>query len=119
MIISERTILATGETSSETRCFISSLEKDALLQLTIMREHWKIENNLHWQLDVSFREDDTKINKNQSLNISLLRKMAMPILKEFIYKKGASMKKKMLATALKPDIRKKLIQFAILFYAKS
>lgn len=119
VIISERTILATGETSSETRCFISSLEKDALLQLTIMREHWKIENNLHWQLDVSFREDDTKINKNQSLNISLLRKMAMPILKEFIYKKGASMKKKMLAAALKPDIRKKLIQFAILFYAKS
>lgn len=119
VITHERTVLATGETSSETRCFISSLEKDAPLQLTIMREHWKIENNLHWQLDVSFNEDDAKMNKNQSQNISLLRKLAMPVLKEFTYKKGTSMKKKMMAAAIKPDIRAKLIQFAILFYSKS
>lgn len=119
VITHERTILTTGETSLETRCFISSLEKDALLQLTVMREHWKIENNLHWQLDVSFNEDDAKMNKNQSQNISLLRKLAMPVLKEFTYKKGASMKKKMMAAALKPDIREMLIRFAVLFYSKS
>lgn len=115
-ITTKRTILATGETSTETRCFISSLEKDALTQLHIIRSHWKIENNLHWQLDVSFHEDDTKMNKNQLLNIALLRKMAMPVLKAFTYKKGASMKKKMLAAALKPKIKNMILQQAIDLY---
>lgn len=113
---SERTIVATGETSIDTRCFISSLQKDALSQLQMMRSHWNIENNLHWQLDISFREDDTRMNKNQLLNLSLLRKMAMPVLKAFTYKKGASMKKKMLAAALKPTIKDKLMAFALKFY---
>jgi predicted transposase YbfD/YdcC len=78
---------AAGESTTETRYFISSLEKDALKQLDIMRIHWKIENNLHWQRDVSFNEDDAKMKKNQLLNIAVLRKMAMPVLKAFTYKK--------------------------------
>lgn len=109
----ERTVLATGETTKETRCFISSLEKDAPAQLNIIRDHWKIENNLHWQLDVSFHEDDTRMNKNQLLNLAILRKMAMPVLKDFTYKKGASIKKKMLAAALKPKVKKLLVQQAM------
>jgi predicted transposase YbfD/YdcC len=87
-ITSQRTILATGETAAETRCFISSLEKDTLNQLNIIRKHGKIENNLHGRLDVSFKEDDTKMKKNQLPNIAALRKMAMPVLKAFTYKKG-------------------------------
>lgn len=118
-ITSQRTILSTGEVSTETRCFISSLEKDAITQLHIMRAHWKIENNLHWQLDVSFAEDDTRMKKNQLLNLSRLKKMGMPVLKGFEYKKGASMKKKMLAAALKPQVKEKLIKQAISFYEKS
>lgn len=114
-----RTILATGETSTETRCFISSLEKDALTQLHIIRKHWSIENNLHWQLDVSFNEDDTKMKKNQLLNIAILRKMAMPVLKAFVYKKGASMKKKMLAAALKPKVKEQIIKTAMELYKKA
>lgn len=118
-ITCERTVLATGETTTETRCFISSLEKDALTQLNIIRRHWKIENNLHWQLDVTFNEDDTKMKKNQILNLGILRKMAMPVIKGFTYKKGASMKKKMLAAALKPKIKEELIKTAMEFYRKS
>lgn len=117
-ITSERTVLATGETTTETRCFISSLEKNAVQQLNIIRDHWKIENNLHWQLDVTFGEDGTKMKKNQLLNLSLLRKMAMPVLKEFTYKKGASMKKKMLAAALKQEVKKKIMECAIEFYKR-
>lgn len=115
-ITTERTLLSTGETSVETRCFISSLEKDAVRQLHIIRDHWKIENNLHWQLDVSFAEDLTKMKKNQLLGIGLRRKLAMPVIKTFTYKKGASMKKKMLAAALKPQIKEQIITHALSFY---
>lgn len=118
-ITSQRTILSTGETTTETRCFISSLEKDAPMQLNIIRNHWKIENNLHWQLDVSFNEDETKMKKNQVLNLAILRKMAMPVLKAFTYKKGASLKKKMLAAALKPNIKKEIMKKAMVLYQKS
>jgi predicted transposase YbfD/YdcC len=98
--------------AAETRCFISSLEKDALNQLNIMCKNCKIENNLRWQLDVSFMEDDAKMKKNQLPKIAVLRKMAMPVLKAFTYKKGASMKKKMLAAALKPNVKKEILQTA-------
>jgi predicted transposase YbfD/YdcC len=118
-VTSYRTVLATGESSSETRCFISSLPMNALEQMRILREHWKIENNLHWQLDVTYGEDLTKMNKNQLLNISLLRKLTMPILREFPYKKGASLKRKMFAASLKPKVKSQLIQFAVHFYDKS
>ena len=40
----------------------------------------------------------------------------MPVIKAFTYKKGASIKKKILAAALKPDIKRKLVEFALEFY---
>ena len=89
------------------------------MQLNIIRNHWKIENNLHWQLDVSFNEDETKMKKNQVLNLAILRKMAMPVLKAFTYKKGASLKKKMLAAALKPNIKKEIMKKAMVLYQTS
>lgn len=113
----ERTDLNTGKTSVETRCFISSTDKDAEKQMRWLREHWLIENHLHWHLDVSFGEDRCRMNKTQSKNFSLLRKLAMPVLKSFEYKKNASMKKKMLAAALKLEVRKKLILHALDFYS--
>lgn len=115
----ERTELSTGKTSVETRCFISSTEMDAEKQMRWLREHWLIENHLHWHLDVSFGEDGCRMNKTQSKNLSLLRKLALPVLKSFEYKKNASMKKKMLAAALKPEVRKKLILHALDFYSVS
>ena len=118
-ITSQRKILATGETSTETKCFISSLEKDALNLLNIIHRHWKIENNLHWQLDMAFNEDDTKMKKNQLLNIDILRKMAMPVLKAFTYKKRTSMKKKMLKAALKPKVKTQIVLEAMELYQKS
>jgi hypothetical protein len=60
--------LAKGETATETRCFISSLEKDALNKLNIIRKHWKIENNLHWQ--PTARKKDTKLTLYQRIYYS-------------------------------------------------
>jgi predicted transposase YbfD/YdcC len=51
-----------GKVSTERRYYISSLTgNDAPAMLERIRSHWSVENNLHWQLDVSFREDEKRI----------------------------------------------------------
>lgn len=115
-VISERTELKTGKTSTEERCFISSLPMDAHVQMDIMRNHWKIENNLHWQMDVSFAEDQTKMQANQLKNIALIKKLLAPAIKAFEHKKKSSMKRKMKAAALNMEVRKKLIISILEFY---
>ena len=47
-----------------------------------MRGHWEIENNLHWQLDVSFREDDVpRAPGHAPANLSVIRRFALGLLK--------------------------------------
>ncbi len=47
-----------------------------------MRGHWGVENNLHWQLDVTFREDHCRIRKGHAdANFSFLRRFALSLLK--------------------------------------
>ncbi len=47
-----------------------------------VRSHWGIENNLHWQLDVSFSEDQSRIRKGHAdTNFSTLRRTALSLLK--------------------------------------
>lgn len=77
---SSRTI--EGKTSTEIRVFISSLEEDASRGLQTVRAHWSIENKLHWQLDVSYGEDDAKTRKdNGPENLSIIRRCTMNLLK--------------------------------------
>lgn len=45
------------EPTTEVRYYMSSLHKDPKLMAEDIRFHWEIGNNLHWQLNVSFRED--------------------------------------------------------------
>jgi predicted transposase YbfD/YdcC len=74
VIISMRTDKKTGEASIETRLYISSLPPDPALILGACRSHWSIENNLHWQLDVTFREDDCRIRKDHAAtNLAMIR----------------------------------------------
>jgi predicted transposase YbfD/YdcC len=81
MVESERTLA--GETSREIRYFISSLPgDDAKLFGAAVRRHWEVENNLHWVLDVAFREDDSRIRKdNAPANVAMLRHVALNLLK--------------------------------------
>lgn len=70
-----------GETHEFTRYFISSLTLPEEFSNAV-RKHWSIENNLHWSLDVIFREDASRARKNNSsLNLNVLRKTALPLLK--------------------------------------
>lgn len=79
---SEVYVKATGQKSSMTRYFITSLDPQAKQVGTAIRGHWAIENSLHWQLDVSFREDASRKRKdNAAVNFSTLTKMTLTMLK--------------------------------------
>ena len=72
-IVSQRQIGQTLEV--KTRYFISSLPADAKTILKTKRSHWKIENQLHWVLDIAFRKD------HAAENLAVLRHMALNLLK--------------------------------------
>jgi len=62
--------------------YISSLKPTAKRLGAAIRGHWGIENNLHWQLDVSFREDESRVRKDHAPeNLGLLRRLALSLLK--------------------------------------
>lgn len=71
-----------GKKTTETRYYISSLNKTAKEINQLVRSHWQVENNLHWQLDVTFCEDESRKRKgNSAENFSLLTKTALNIIK--------------------------------------
>jgi len=81
-IESIRYIKSSGVTQTETRYYITSLEQDAKSIGQAVRSHWSIENNLHWQLDVSFNEDKSrKRDKNAAENYSVILRMALNLIK--------------------------------------
>ncbi|MFV0375850.1 MAG: ISAs1 family transposase, partial [Mangrovibacterium sp.] len=80
-IDSQRTIKSTGETSQQTRYYISTLEAQAKQFNSWTRNHWAIENNLHWTLDVVFGEDQSRKRKGYAAqNFNTIRKTVMAIL---------------------------------------
>jgi predicted transposase YbfD/YdcC len=93
MIRAQRT--RNGESSSETRYFISSLAADARQLAEAVRAHWGIENRLHWVLDMTFREDESRIRKdNAPHNASILKHMALNMLKKTPSKRSIRLKRK-------------------------
>lgn len=83
IIKTEKINIATGEIQNEKHCFISSLVNNPKLILKYKRKHWAVENGLHWQLDVTFNEDDGRKMMNSAQNFSTLTKMALTILKNY------------------------------------
>ena len=80
---SRRQIKGTDEVSVERRYYLSSLDgTDAKLLADVCRGHWGVENRLHWSLDVSFGEDQSRIRQGHAAeNFSRLRRMALNLLK--------------------------------------
>lgn len=81
MCVRERQV-GTAEATMEVSYFIGSKVMSAKRYGKALRNHWGIENNLHWQLDVSFAEDANRVTKrNGAENLALLRKLALMMLK--------------------------------------
>jgi len=80
-IDSERLIGDT--TAQETRYFISSSQAPAPQILAAVRLHWGIENQLHWVLDMSFGEDQSRIRKdNAPTNVAIIRHAALNMIRQ-------------------------------------
>ena len=98
------TTVTCGEnTRTEKRYYITSLT-DVTEFAGAVRKHWSIENQLHWCLDVLFREDASRARKDNSpLNLNVLRKQALSLLNAAKYGR-LSKKRMMFKAALNPDV---------------
>jgi predicted transposase YbfD/YdcC len=106
MCYSQRTVA--GKMTEEVRFFIGSKQAKAKYYGKALRNHWRIENNLHWQLDVTFDEDGSRICKRRAAeNFALLRRLALSLLKQHPDKKSIACKR--LAAALDTDFLEEIL----------
>jgi len=95
--------------TTESRYYISSLNLNAERLNSIIRNHWGVENSLHWTLDMTFNEDDSCIRRGNAAEVmNAFRKIALNIVKQDKSRK-ASMKRKLKMAALEDDFRAKLL----------
>lgn len=96
--------------STATRYFISSLPCEAEVLASAVRQHWSIENSLHWVLDVVFREDDSRIRKDHSpANFASLRRITLVFIKKNKPNKKQSNRQARLRAILKHDFARLLL----------
>ena len=101
--------LRDGKVTGELRFFIGSRQAKAKAYGRALRNHWGIENNLHWQLDVSFNEDKNRVSKRHGAeNLALVRRLALSLLKQHPNKRSIACKR--LLAALDPAFLTEVIQ---------
>jgi predicted transposase YbfD/YdcC len=85
-VIAVETIRTTHQyapVTSDYRFYIASLVRSADVFATMIRQHWEIENTLHWSLDVTFNEDRSRIRKEYAPeNMAALRRVALNLLRQ-------------------------------------
>jgi predicted transposase YbfD/YdcC len=97
-----------GRTTAEVRYFISSRKLAARKCAEGLRGHWQIENGLHWQLDVSFGEDASRISDRQRAEgFAMLRKVGLCLLAQ--HPEEISIAKKRQKAALNPEFLAEVI----------
>jgi predicted transposase YbfD/YdcC len=104
----EATRTVGGKTSIKQRFYLSSLPPDADHFAQAVRKHWGIENQLHWSLDVTFREDQSRLRTGHGAeNFAVLRHIALNLFRQEPSPK--SLPRKRLACALNPDYLLKVL----------
>ncbi|HEY9661478.1 MAG TPA: ISAs1 family transposase, partial [Allocoleopsis sp.] len=95
-IESQRTVGV--KTTTEKRYFLMSLPLSAQRFAEVVRGHWGIENQLHWVLDVAFREDDSKVAQGYAPeNLAVLRHIAVNLISQEKSLKAGTRAKRMRA----------------------
>ncbi len=79
----KKTIETNGNKTIETRYYISSLYMDIDTFSKAIKQHWSVENKLHWHLDFTFKQDDNStMDKNALLNLQILKKLSLAFLND-------------------------------------
>ena len=93
MVVSE--CLRNGKATVEVRYYISSLAVNVKRFAHAVRSHWGIENSCHWSLDVTYREDESRIqNKHMRENFAWLRRLTLSLLKQHPGRESVAMKRR-------------------------
>lgn len=109
-ITATRETISTGKVENETRYYISSLDRTPEEFNTLIRSHWGVENKLHWILDVTMGEDQSRKQiRNAAQNFSTFRKMALNRLKAIPEK--ISINRKQNKCAMSDQYREKTLGF--------
>ena len=83
---------------------------DAKRVLAATRDHWGVENSLHWTLDVTSREDDSRIrSKNAAANVAALRRLALDMLKSETSETKLSIRRRRLVAGWNDDYPRKVL----------
>lgn len=103
-----------GKTTKEYRFYLSSLEATAKEFNHLVRNHWSIENQLHWKLDVVFREDTCRTKTgNAAENMATARKLALQLISQVKDKESMKNRRKIAGwdDGYLLNILRKLIEF--------
>ena len=96
LIRAETRVESRGATRTQTRYFISSRALTATDAATAVREHWAIENRLHWVLDVTFADDQSRLRKGHGArNMATVRHFALNLVRTAADKRSIKSRRKL------------------------
>jgi predicted transposase YbfD/YdcC len=108
VIASQRTIK--GKTTLEHRLYISSLPADAVRLNHAVRQHWRVENSLHWCMDVVFGDDQMRARTGHAAhNFAVLRHIALNLIRLAPVKRKGGLKVRRLIAATSDNYRAQLL----------
>ena len=94
----ESTLEISGKVEQETRHYITSLAILAHLLGSVIRSHWAIENSLHWVMDMTFRDDESRVRTNHApANFTTIKHIAHNLLRQASSKDSLRMRRKVAA----------------------
>jgi predicted transposase YbfD/YdcC len=108
VIASARTVK--GKTTLEHRFYISSLPADAARLNRAVRQHWRVENSLHWCMDVAFGDDQMRAREGHAAhNLAVLRHFALNLIRLAPVKRKGGLKVRRLIAATSDAYRAELL----------
>ena len=90
-----RKALRGGQESTQLRYYISSLRLGVKRFARAIRSHWGIENTCHWSLDVTYREDTSRVRqRTMAENLAWLRRFTLSLIKQYPGKDSLIMRRR-------------------------